>query len=72
MDDQEQYHRRLCLRIDGIPAAAPGKSESGEQCLTKVKQIFKKLNVNVPDTVIDRAQGDQDMIVAKNRNFLSK
>ena len=55
VDDQEQYHRRLCLRIDGIPAAAPGKSESGEQCLTKVKQMFKKLNVNVPDTVIDRA-----------------
>ena len=53
--DQEQYHRRLCLRIDGIPAAAPGKSESGEQCLTKVKQMFKKLNVKVPDTVIDRA-----------------
>ena len=30
VDDQEQYHRRLCLRIDGIPAAGQGKSEFGE------------------------------------------
>ena len=55
MDDQEQYHRRLCLRIEGIPAAEKGKSESSEQCVAKVKQMFKKLNVNVPDIVIDRA-----------------
>ena len=55
VDDQEQYHRRLCLRIEGIPAAGEGKSESGDQCLAKVKQMFKKLNVNVPETVIDRA-----------------
>ncbi len=55
VDDQEQYHRRLCLRIDGIPAAEKDKSESGEQCLEKVKQMFKKLNINVPDNVIDRA-----------------
>ena len=56
MGDEEQYHCRLCLLIVGIPAEAPDKSESGEQCLTKVKQMFKKLNVNVPDIVIDRAR----------------
>ena len=55
VDDQEQYHRRLCLRIEGIPAAEKGKGESGEQCLAKVNQMVKKLNVNVPDVVIDRA-----------------
>ena len=33
VDDQEQYQRRLCLKIDGIPPAAQGKEESCEQCL---------------------------------------
>ena len=54
LDDKEQYNRRLCLRIDGIPTAEEGKTESGEQCLGKVKQIFKNLNVSIPDTAIDR------------------
>lgn len=67
VDDQEQYHRRLCLRIEGIPAVGEGKSESGEQCLTKVKQMFKKLNVNVPDAVIDRAHriGNRNQMIVR-------
>ena len=55
MDDQEQYQRRLCLRIDGIPPVAQGKEESREQCLKKVKAVFNELKVNIPDAVIDRA-----------------
>ena len=55
VDDQEQYQRRLCLRIDGIPPVAQGKEESGEQCLKKVKAVFNELKVNIPDAVIDRA-----------------
>ena len=55
VDDQEQYQRRLCLRIDGIPPVAQGKEESGEQCLKKVKAVFDELNVEIPDAVIDRA-----------------
>ena len=49
VDDQEQYQRRLCLRIDGIPPVAQGKEESGEQCLKKMKAVFNELKVNIPD-----------------------
>ena len=52
VDDQEQYNRRLCLRIDGIDME---ENETGEICLKKVKLVFKELKVSVPDTVIDRA-----------------
>ena len=52
VDDQEQYTRRLCLRIDGI---APDEKESSEECLGKVKAVFANIKVNVPDDVIDRA-----------------
>ena len=52
VDDQEQYTRCLCLRIDGI---APDEKESSEECLEKVKAVFANLKVNVPDDVIDRA-----------------
>ena len=55
VDDNEQYNRRLCLRINGIPPVADGESETAEMCLEKVKNVFKKLDVEVPDTVIDRA-----------------
>ena len=43
VDDQEQYNHRLCLRIDGIPTVEDSKTESDEQYLEKVKQIFKML-----------------------------
>ena len=56
VDDQEQYNRRLCLRIAGVPITGEGKNESGEQCLAKVKQVFQALNVNIPDTATDRAR----------------
>ena len=54
-DDLEQYHRRLCLRINGIPAPDEGERETGDQSLEKVKEIFNELGVDAPDVVIDRA-----------------
>ena len=53
-DDQEQYQRRLCLRLNGAKVKT-GDGESGEECLKIVKDIFKELDVDVPDSVIDRA-----------------
>ena len=53
-DDQEQYQRRLCLRINGVEVT-PGKEETGQDCLEKCKKIFKSIGVKVPDTVLDRA-----------------
>ena len=68
VDNQEQYQRRLCLRIDGIPPVAQGKEESGEQCLKKVKAVFDELNVEIPDAVIDRAHRiGQARVVAGKR-----
>ena len=55
-DDQEQYQRRLCLRINGIPVPQSGENESGEECLKKVKALFKdQLELDIPDVAIDRA-----------------
>ena len=53
-DDQEQYNRRLCLGMNSIPAPQIGQSESGEECLEKVKALFKdQLELDIPDIAID-------------------
>ena len=53
LDDAEQYSRRACLRIYGIPL--PSSSESAAACVSKVKDVFQEIDVAVPDEVIDRA-----------------
>ena len=54
-ESQEQYSRRLCLRIDRIDLPKNGDHESADQCLEKVKKVFEEIEVQVPDAVIDRA-----------------
>ena len=54
-DNTEQYHRRLCLRIDGIDLLPAVQKESAEECLQKVKDFFAELGVEIPDDVVDRA-----------------
>ena len=54
-ESQEQYSRRLCLRIDGIRFPANGNQESSDDVLEKVKHVFNEIGVEVPDAVIDRA-----------------
>jgi len=51
-DDNEQYNRRLCLRINGISV---DEKESSEESLKKVKSVFTELDVNIPDECVDRA-----------------
>ena len=53
LDDAEQYSRRSCLRIYGIPL--PSSSESAAACVSKVKDVFQEIDVTVPDEVINRA-----------------
>ena len=48
----EQYGRRLCLRIDGIPSK---NNETSEDVLDSVKNIFELAEVNIPDMVVNRA-----------------
>ena len=54
-EEQEQYSRRLCLRIDGMEVPKKGQNETSEHCLEKVKQIIEEIGVDVPGSVIDRA-----------------
>ncbi len=52
---QEQYSRRLCLRIDRIDLLKNCDHETADQCLVKVKIVFEEIEVDVPDAVMDRA-----------------
>ena len=52
LDDTEQYGRRLCLRIDGIPCE---DTETADDVLDKVKEQFTEAEVSIPEEVIDRA-----------------
>ena len=54
-NDAEQYQHRLCLRINGIELPPDGQMETREDCLEKVQKVFSKLNVEIPENVIDRA-----------------
>ena len=49
-EDLEQYGRRLCLRIDGVPTV---KDESNDDVLDFTKSLFKEAKVAVPDNVLD-------------------
>jgi len=51
-DNQEQYSRRYCLRIQGIDQA---QYERGVDCVTKVIEVCKNLNINIEEKDIDRA-----------------
>ena len=52
MDDAEQYSRRACLRIYGIPSQ---QNEAVGDCVKKVLELFKEINVTVTEEQIDRA-----------------
>ena len=51
-EKSEQYSRRLCLCIEGIK---PMETETADDCMEKVKDVFTSLNVKIPNEVIDRA-----------------
>lgn len=52
LDDLEQYSRRACLRIFGIPVPS---SRKVDDCLSKVKAMCKEIEVEIDDKDIDRA-----------------
>jgi uncharacterized coiled-coil protein SlyX len=51
-DDQEQYSRRYCLRINGITKQP---NESNEICVEKVIGVCKDLSLDIRHQDIDRA-----------------
>ena len=52
IDELEQYGRRLCLRVTGVPTE---ENESSDNVLEKVKDLISESGVEIPDSTIDRA-----------------
>ena len=50
-EESEQYDRRLCLRIDGVPT---NTKEPSDNVLDSLKSLFKEGKVDIPESVIDR------------------
>ena len=48
----EQYGRRLCLCIDGIPAVS---NKSSDDIMNILKSLFKEAKAFVPENILDRA-----------------
>ena len=53
-EELEQYGRRLCLCIDGIPLK---NNERSEDVLDSAKDLFELAGVNIPYLVVDYAHG---------------
>ena len=51
-EELEQYGRRCCLRIEGVPSV---ENESSDDVLGKVKSLITESGCEIPDVVIDRA-----------------
>jgi len=51
-ENQEQYLRRQCLRIFGVPKPA---KESPEDCFNTVKKIIADVGLKIPEDTLDRA-----------------
>ena len=52
VEELEQYGRRLCLRIDGVPSE---EKETSEDVLKKVMTLCNDAEVDIPDMAFDRA-----------------
>ena len=52
MDELEQYSRRLCLRLEGIPT---NDCKTAEEAMNCAKSKIDEAGVEIPDVVIDRA-----------------
>ena len=68
-DDLEQYQRRLSLRINGIPIE-PGRRETAEESLDKVRAILSEIGVDIPDVVIDRAHRIGNVTVVQGNSYM--
>ena len=83
VEKAEQYSRRSCLRIYGIPVPDDAnKSETSHDCVEKVLDLCKEMEVNIPDSEIDRAHRigskkrvegvDQQAVIVKFKSWKSR
>ena len=49
-EELEQFGRRLCSRVDVIPAIS---NESSDDVMNLMKSLFKEVKVSVPENVLD-------------------
>ena len=69
-EESEQYDRRLCLRIDGVPK---NTKEPSDSVLDSVKSLFKEGKVDIPESVIGCAHGTEfrDLDASSNNYYES-
>ena len=51
-EELEQYGRRLCIRVESVPAT---DNETSEKVLKKVQSLINEAECHIPGSVIDRA-----------------
>ena len=83
VEKAEQHSRRSCLQIYGIPVSDDAnKIESSNDCMEKIVESCKEMEVNSPDSEIDRAHQigskkrvegvDQQAIIVKFKSWKSR
>ena len=68
-EENEQYGRKLCLRIDGIPTE---KKVPSENVLDKVPEMWTEAGVDIPNEVVGRAHRIGPSYTDKNSNVECK
>ena len=63
-EELEQYGRRLCVRIDGIPTV---ENENSDEVLDKMTSLIKETSCYIPDIVTDRAHRTGNSLRAHDR-----
>lgn len=69
-DCNEQYSRRYCLRLSGI--SKDEENENAAECVNKVVEVCKNLNLNINASDIDRAHRigkDKKSVIVKFFSF---
>ena len=76
-EENEQYGRRLCLRMKGIPR---NEKDWSDEVLEQVRKLLGETEVAIPDAMLDRAhrvsKSNHDLIVRfttfRHRTFYRK
>ena len=62
-EELEQYGRRLCIRIEGVPSA---ENEASDDVLDKFMSLMQEAECHIPEVVIDRADRTSEGYVEKS------
>ena len=62
-DGNEQYSRRVSLRINNIPLPANDEDETVDDVVVKVRNLFDEAEVDIPDNCINRVHRVGKLIV---------